>query len=126
MSQFRKLSHAIRHCQYHFVWVPKYCYRILTGLVGQEVEKCIRAFVERLGAEIVELNVQEDHVHLLAMVLPKVSNSEFPSAGKNRLLKPSSDIFSSSVSSVDFLSLSSWRCHDDQFPHLILFTSSKK
>jgi putative transposase len=44
--------------------------------VGQEVEQCIRAFAERLGAEIVELNVQADHVHLLAMVPPKVSISE--------------------------------------------------
>ena len=84
MSRFRKLSHAIRHCQYHFVWVPKYRYRILTGLVGQKVEKCILAFAERLGAEIVELNVQEDHVHLLAMVLPKVSNSEFMGTVKGR------------------------------------------
>ena len=32
MSRFRKLSHAIRHCQYQFVWVPKYRYRILTGV----------------------------------------------------------------------------------------------
>ena len=56
MSRFRKLSHTIWHCQYHLVWVPKYRYRILTGLVGQEVERCIRAFAERLGAEIVELN----------------------------------------------------------------------
>ena len=84
MSRFRKLSRAIRHCQYHFVWVPKYRYRILTGLVGQEVEKCILAFAERLGVEIVELNVQEDHVHLLAMVLPKVSNSEFMGTVKGR------------------------------------------
>ena len=84
MSRFRKLSHAIRHCQYHFVWVPKYRYRILTGLVGQEVEKCILTFAERLGAEIVELNVQEDHVHLLAMVSPKVSISEFMGTVKGR------------------------------------------
>ena len=84
MSQFRKLSHAIRHCQYHFVWVPKYRYRILTGLVGQEVEKCILAFAERLGAEIVELNVQEDHVHLLAMVPPKISISKFMGTVKGR------------------------------------------
>jgi len=84
MSRFRKLSHAIWHCQYHFVWVPKYRYRILSGLVGQEVERCIRAFAERLGAEIVELNVQEDHVHLLALAPPKVSISEFMGTLKGR------------------------------------------
>ena len=84
MSRFRRLSHAIWHCQYHFVWVPKYRYRILTGLVAQEVERCIRAFSERLGAEVVELNVQPDHVHLLAMVPPKISISEFMGTVKGR------------------------------------------
>ena len=63
---------------------PKYRYRILTGLVGQEVQRCIRAFSQRLGAEIVELNVQVDHVHLLAMVPPKVSISEFVGTLKGR------------------------------------------
>ena len=77
MSRFRKLSHAIWHCQYHFVWVPKYRYRILSGLVAQEVETCLRGFSERLGAEIVELNIQPDHVHLLAMVPPKISISSY-------------------------------------------------
>ena len=64
--------------------MPKYRYRILTGLVGQEVEKCILTFAERPGAEIVELNVQEDHVHLLAIVPPKVSISEFMGTVKGR------------------------------------------
>ena len=65
MSRFRKLSQTIWYCQYHIVWVPKYRYRVLTGKVGQEVERCIRAFSEQQGCEVVELNVQVDHVHLL-------------------------------------------------------------
>ena len=28
MSRFRKLSHVTWYCQYHFVWVPKYRYRV--------------------------------------------------------------------------------------------------
>ena len=84
MSRFRKLSHTIWHCQYHIVWVPKYRFRILTGAVGQEVERCIRAFCEQQHAEIVELNIQVDHVHLLAMVPPKLSISEFVGTLKGR------------------------------------------
>lgn len=52
MSRFRKLSHAIWHCQYHIIWVPKYRYRILAGPVASEIEKSIRAFSDRLGAEV--------------------------------------------------------------------------
>ena len=76
MSRFRKLSHVVWHCQYHIVWVPKYRYRVLKDRVGFEIAKTIRIFTERLGCEVVELNVQEDHVHLLVMVPPKQSISE--------------------------------------------------
>ena len=76
MSRFSKLSHVLWHCQYHIVWVPKYRYRVLTGKVGFEVMKTVRVFAERLGCEIIELNVQADHVHLLLKVPPKVSISK--------------------------------------------------
>ena len=84
MSRFRKLSHTIWHCQYHIVWVPKYRFRMLSGAVGQEVERCIRSFSEQQQAEIVELNIQLDHVHLLVLVPPKVSISEFVGTLKGR------------------------------------------
>ena len=84
MSRFRKLSHTLWHCQYHIVWVPKYRFRILTGKVATEVERCIRAFSEQKKCEVVELNVQMDHVHLLAMVPPKISVSDFVGILKGR------------------------------------------
>ena len=84
MSQFKKLSHTIWRCQYHIVWTPKYRYKILTGELSVDVEECIRAFVERLGGEIFELNVQIDHVHLLVMIPPKISVSEFVGTVKGR------------------------------------------
>ena len=58
MSRFSKLSHVVWHCQYHIVWVPKYRHRILTDKIGFEVSKTIRIYAERLGCELVELNVQ--------------------------------------------------------------------
>ena len=84
MSRFRKLSQTIWHCKYHIVWVPKYRFRILTGKVGVEVERCIRAFTEQQGCEVVELNVQVDHVHLLVMVPPKLSILGFVGILKGR------------------------------------------
>ncbi len=84
MSRFRKLSHALWHCQYHIVWVPKYRFRILKGEVGIEVATCVKVFSGQLGCEIVELNVQEDHVHLLIIVPPKVSISDLMGTIKGR------------------------------------------
>jgi len=76
MSRFKKLSHVIWHCQFHIVWVPKYRYRILNGKIGEEVRKNIIIQSERLNCEIVELNVQDDHVHLLIKVPPKIAISK--------------------------------------------------
>ena len=77
MSRFYKLSHSIWHCQYHIVFAPKYRFKILTGEVAKEIEKCIRVVSEQKRCEIIELNVQIDHVHLLVMISPKISISHF-------------------------------------------------
>lgn len=69
MSHFRKLSQTLWHCQYHSVWVPKYRYRILTGRIAKETEHMIKTYSAQLKSEIIELNIQVDHVHLLGLLL---------------------------------------------------------
>ena len=75
VSRFRRLSHTIWHCQYHIVWVPKYRFRVLVGAVKEAAEVGIQAICGFAGCEVVELNVQRDHVHLVVMIPPKVSVS---------------------------------------------------
>jgi len=84
MSRFRKLTHAIWHCQYHIVWVTKYRFRILESELFKEIRACIRIFSGQSHSEIVELNIQKDHVHLIIMVPPKVSISELMGRLKGR------------------------------------------
>ena len=84
MSRFERASHVIWHCQYHIVWVPKYRYRMLQGPVGQEAYKCVMTFCQQLGCEVVELNVQIDHIHLLVKVPPRQSISDLMGVLKGR------------------------------------------
>ena len=84
MSRFRKLSQTLWHCQYHIVWVPKYRFRILGGEIASEVDRCIRAFTEQQHSEIIEINILLDHVHLLVMVPPKISISDYVGTIKGR------------------------------------------
>ncbi len=77
MSRFQRMSHTIWHCEYHIVWTPKYRYRVMQGKVKEEVELCVREPSRQLGCEVVELNVQVDHVHTLVRIPPKVSISEY-------------------------------------------------
>ena len=84
MSRFTKLSHSLWHCQYHVVFVPKYRFRVLEGAISTEVESCIRMFSSQKECEIVELNVQVDHVHLIVFVPPKLSMSDYVGIIKGR------------------------------------------
>ena len=84
MSRFKRASHVLWHCQYHVVWVPKYRFRMLSGPIGREVHRCLMTFSQQLGCEVVELNVQIDHVHLLVKVPPKLSISELMGVLKGR------------------------------------------
>ncbi|MFO7761774.1 MAG: IS200/IS605 family transposase [Thermodesulfobacteriota bacterium] len=84
MSRFNKLSQTIWHCQYHIVWVPKYRYRILEGRIREDITDYIRSYSDQQHCEIIELNVQRDHVHLLVMIPPKISISEYVGVIKGR------------------------------------------
>jgi putative transposase len=48
----------------------------MTGQVKVAMETGVQAICGFAGCEVVELNVQPDHVHLVVMIPPKVSISE--------------------------------------------------
>jgi putative transposase len=84
-SKYRKLSHVVYKCDYHIVWTPKYRYRVLFGEVKSLVEKDIRMLCEWKGVEIIELNVQIDHIHVVCSIPPKVSVSGLMGTLKGKL-----------------------------------------
>lgn len=85
MSKYRKLTHVVYRCDYHIVFAPKYRYRILTGAIGEMVERDIRAVSAWRKVEVWELSVQTDHVHLVCSIPPKVSVSQYMGLLKGKL-----------------------------------------
>ena len=85
MGKYKKLSHVVYKCEYHVVWVPKYRFRILTGVIKDMVEEDIRMLCEWKGCEVLELNVQIDHIHLLVSIPPRVSVSKLMGTLKGKL-----------------------------------------
>ena len=75
MKDFKRLAHAVWQCKYHVVWCPKYRFRILKGELGRSVRDIIRQLSEWRRIEILEGNVQEDHIHLVLSIPPKYSVS---------------------------------------------------
>jgi putative transposase len=59
------------------VFCPKYRYRVLDGEIGQFVKQQIEQLLpQKDQAEVIELNVQVDHVHLVASIPPKYAVSD--------------------------------------------------
>ena len=76
MKQFKRLAHAVWRCKYHIVWCPKYRFRILKGEIGKSLREIIRQLCEWKKIEILEGNIQIDHIHLVLEIPPKYSVSE--------------------------------------------------
>ena len=76
MKQFKKLAHAVWRCKYHIVWCPKYRFRILKGEIGKSLREIIRQLCEWKKIEILEGNIQVDHIHLVLEIPPKYLVSE--------------------------------------------------
>ena len=85
MGKYKKLSHVVYKCEYHIVWVPKYRFRILTGEIKKLVEEDIKMLCEWKRCEVQEMSVQNDHIHLVVSIPPKVSISEMMGILKGKL-----------------------------------------
>ena len=76
MSKFKKLSHVIYYHVYHIVWTPRYRYKVLDGQVKEFMEETLRSLCEWKNIEILEMNIQKDHVHIILSIVPKMSISQ--------------------------------------------------
>lgn len=62
---------------YYVVWTPKYRFRVLQDIVADAVEDKIRTISQWKEVEVLELNIQPDHVHLVCSIPPKLSVSDY-------------------------------------------------
>ena len=85
----RLLAHTAYRCQYHIVFVTKYRHRALNPAKFRLIaDHAIRSSAETISAvEVVELNVQPEHVHLLIIIPPKYAVSKVVEIIKSRSAK---------------------------------------
>ena len=73
---YRYGSHTVFQIEYHFVWVTKYRYKMLTGDVAERVRALVRQVCETFEIRIVSGVVSKDHVHILVSAPPNMAPSE--------------------------------------------------
>ena len=72
MSRFKKLSHSIYECKYHVVFCPKYRFRILKDEIAEySKQQFYRLASQKELVEILEMNIQPNHVHMIISIAPK-------------------------------------------------------
>jgi putative transposase len=86
MSRFKMLSHTIYECKYHIVFCPKYRFRIFKDEIAEYTKQQIYALCHQKElVEVVELNVQNDHIHIVMSIPPKYSVSSIMGFLKGKL-----------------------------------------
>lgn len=84
--QFKRLSHTIYECKYHIAFCPKYRQRIFNKSIAQYTQQQIDELCRQKDPiEILELNIQPDHIPLVVSVPPKYSISDFMGYLKGKL-----------------------------------------
>ncbi|WP_337910478.1 IS200/IS605 family transposase [Vibrio cholerae] len=66
------------------VWTPKFRFKILKGNVAKGLNRSVYILGNMKDCEVLEFNVQPDHVHLVAIIPPKVSISTLMGILKGR------------------------------------------
>ena len=70
MQGYRKSSHAVYRCEYHFVWIPKYRYQVLVKEIKSRLKEILIELCEWLDVDIIEGAIVSDHVHMYVSVPP--------------------------------------------------------
>jgi putative transposase len=75
--EIRLSGHGVYRTEYHIIWIAKYRRRIpnsgVRGYLAKLFPKVPRSMA---GCEILERNIQVDHIHLLMVIPPKCAVSD--------------------------------------------------
>ena len=74
---YRKQGHCVYYTRYHIVIATKYRRKILKPGFGEYLQKLVLGISKQIPEiEIVEVNTDKDHMHILVSIPPKMSVSD--------------------------------------------------
>ncbi len=66
-------AHTKHRIRLHLVWIPKYRKRVLRGKIAARIKQLLYEACKVNRWLLSEMNVQEDHVHILIQIWPRES-----------------------------------------------------
>ena len=76
---YKTNRNIVYSCKYHIVWCPKYRKKILIGQVEKRLKEIVKQVCIDTQSELIEIECDEDHIHILVDVDPQY--------GVHRLIK---------------------------------------
>ena len=72
--EYRRQTHAVFHTRYHIVFTTKFRRKLFKRGIGRYLQYLVRG-LERRHPELhfIEVNTDEDHIHILLSIAPKLS-----------------------------------------------------
>ena len=69
--EYRHSKHHVYLLNYHLVWCPKRRRPVLVGAIKMRLEQILRNQAEKIGVEILALEIMPDHIHVFVSSAPK-------------------------------------------------------
>ena len=68
---FKTNNNIVYSCRYHVVWCPKYRRKVLRDSISERLGELMEEKCSEIGVDIIEMEIQPDHVHLLIEADPR-------------------------------------------------------
>lgn len=76
LMELQRNTHHVYRLMYHFVWIPKYRHKVFK----EPYRDRLKGIIEKIGydynIDIVELEIPDDHVHMVVRGEPKLAPSD--------------------------------------------------
>ena len=76
MNEFKKNRHALYKLTYHLVVITKYRHKCINNVMHTRLREIADDLFTKWGCEIIEMNGEEDHIHILFDAPPQIQLSK--------------------------------------------------
>ena len=72
--KLKKSNHSAYRTEYHLVWIPRYRRKVFVEGIKQYAEEILKNIPDLdPDIEVIKLNVQIDHIHMVAIIPPRIA-----------------------------------------------------
>lgn len=83
-QEYKSSRNTVYSCKYHVVFCPKYRRKVLVGQIAERLKEIAHQIEAETASEILEMDVEPDHVHLLCEGDPQFGIARFVRLVKGR------------------------------------------